>query len=174
MTSPDDTRSPVLSLAPYVIAVGLIGAVAMLVFIGLISEPVTNPAITEEPAWNVPQTEELARRACYDCHSNEVKVPWYGSVPPITLLVSYDVSAGRSDLNFSEMDRDQPEAHEAGGEVREGEMPPRAYVLMHPEARLTDAERRALAEGLDATLGGEEHQDGHDQDDDSDSDSDSD
>jgi hypothetical protein len=31
-------------------------------------------------------------------------------------------------------------------------MPPRSYLLLHPEARLTDAEREQLARGLDATL----------------------
>jgi hypothetical protein len=32
-------------------------------------------------------------------------------------------------------------------------MPPRSYTLMHPEARLTAAEKATLAQGLDATLG---------------------
>lgn len=71
-------------------------------------------------------------------------------------MLMYDhVLEGRAALNFSRMDRTQPEAHEAGEEIREGEMPPRTYLLMHPEARLTDAEGQALAAGLDATLGGE-------------------
>ena len=51
-----------------------------------------------------------------------------------------------SDLNheaFLEMAADDP--------VLEGEMPLRSYLLAHPEARLTDAERAALAHGLGAT-----------------------
>ena len=34
-------------------------------------------------------------------------------------------------------------------------MPPKDYLLAHPEARLTQAERAELARGLAATLGGE-------------------
>ena len=34
-------------------------------------------------------------------------------------------------------------------------MPPRSYLLTHPEARLTDAELAALENGLAATFGGE-------------------
>jgi hypothetical protein len=34
-------------------------------------------------------------------------------------------------------------------------MPPRSYQLTHPDARLTDAELAALANGLAATFGDE-------------------
>jgi hypothetical protein len=64
------------------------------------------------------------------------------------------VNEGRSTLNFSEMDRPQPEAHEAGEAVLEGEMAPYYYTLLHAGARLSAAERQQLARGLDATLGG--------------------
>ncbi|MBT5773677.1 MAG: cytochrome C, partial [Dehalococcoidia bacterium] len=29
----------------------------------------SNPPVTGEPAWDSPRTEELVRRACFDCHS---------------------------------------------------------------------------------------------------------
>lgn len=32
----------------------------------------TNPPVIGEPAWDSPQTRELTRRACFDCHSNEL------------------------------------------------------------------------------------------------------
>ena len=38
-----------------------------------------------------------------------------------------------------------------GKEISEGDMPPLAYRLAHPEARLPDAEKRQLIEGLRAT-----------------------
>ena len=31
----------------------------------------TNPPVTQEPAWDRPETRMLAVRACFDCHSNE-------------------------------------------------------------------------------------------------------
>ncbi len=143
----------------------LVSAAAALVvlFLALQLVPlgrVDHPPVVREPAWVDARTEQLARRACYDCHSNETRVPWYGRIAPVSWLVAHHVDEARATLNFSEMHRSWEEAHEAGEVVREGEMPPRYYTLLHPSARLTAEERDALARGLDATLGGEEeHED---------------
>ena len=113
----------------------------------------TNPPVIQEPNWDSPQTRELAQRACFDCHSNETVWPWYSKIAPVSWLVANDTFEGRERLNFSEWGSsrmDEPE--EAGEVVLEGEMPLRQYLLTHPEARLTDAERQALAAGLAATL----------------------
>jgi len=134
----------------------LFSATAMLLILfgamQLIPYRVDNPLTVQEPTWDSTQTEELARAACYDCHSNEVNVPWYGKVAPVSWLVKNHVDEGREELNFSEMDRTYEEAAEAGEKVLEGEMPPRTYLWMHEEARLTEAQRQTLAAGLDATL----------------------
>jgi hypothetical protein len=37
--------------------------------------------------------------------------------------------------------------------IEEGEMPMPNYLPMHPEARLSEAERQALIDGLSATTG---------------------
>lgn len=114
-----------------------------------------NPPGHVGPAWADAQTQEMAERACFDCHSNQARVPWYGNVAPVAWVVRHHMDEGRAALNLSEMDRPQKEADEAGEKVLDGEMPPGYYLAMHPEARLSDAERRQLAAGLDATLGGE-------------------
>lgn len=72
---------------------------------------------------------------------------------PISWLVQHDVDEGRATLNFSEWTRPQKEAKEAAKEVREGEMPPMAYTLMHAHARLSAADKERLAQGLANTLG---------------------
>ena len=113
----------------------------------------SNPPVTAEPEWNAAATRTLAQRACFDCHSNETRWPWYSHVAPVSWLVQADVDEGREVLNFSEWTRDYEEAQESGETVRNREMPPRTYLLMHPEAKLTDAERQQLASGLDTTLG---------------------
>lgn len=114
----------------------------------------SNPPIVAEPSWNATATRVLAERACFDCHSNQTHWPWYSHVAPMSWLVQYDVDEGRRVLNFSEWNRGNSEAGEAAETIREGEMPPRSYVLLHPQARLTDAEREQLARGLDASLVG--------------------
>ncbi|MCB9683935.1 MAG: heme-binding domain-containing protein [Alphaproteobacteria bacterium] len=137
---------------------GAIAVVALLVAIQLVpfGRDHTNPPVTGEPSWDSPRTRELAKRACFDCHSNETVWPVYANVAPFSWLVADHVAEGRSKLNFSEFDRPQKEAHEAGEVVAEGEMPPGYYKLLHPSARLDDAELRQLVDGLQATLGGEE------------------
>ncbi len=117
----------------------------------------TNPPMRQGPAWDSPRTEALARRACFDCHSNETTWPWYSHVAPMSWLVQNHVDEGREHLNFSEFDRPQRDAHEAAEEVADEEMPPWNYVLLHPEARLSDAEKKELIAGLRATFGGEDH-----------------
>lgn len=112
----------------------------------------TNPPVTGEPLWDSPATRTLARQACFDCHSNETEWPAYASVAPVSWLVQHDVDEGRAALNFSEWTRPQKEAKEAAKEVREGEMPPAAYRLIHAHARLSAEERDRLALGLTASL----------------------
>ena len=112
-----------------------------------------NPPVTGEPSWDSPRTRELAKRACFDCHSNETRWPWYASVAPLSWRVQSHVDEGREHLDFSTFDRSTGEAEEAVEVLQEGEMPLWDYVLAHPEARLTVDEREELVQGLRATLG---------------------
>jgi hypothetical protein len=116
----------------------------------------TNPPVVSEPAWDSAQTEQLARSACYDCHSNETVWPWYSNVAPVSWLLQRDVEEGREHLNFSDWESGHhaEEGHDADEMVEtihEGEMPPPSYLLLHSEANLTAAEKERLAQGL-ATL----------------------
>ncbi|GAB4206050.1 MAG: heme-binding domain-containing protein [Roseiflexaceae bacterium] len=135
----------------------------------------TNPPVTATPRWDSPQTEALARRACFDCHSNETVWPLYSRIAPASWLITRHIVEGREALNFSEWQtlaqqpaartlavRDDDEGDEGGKGndsteevaevINEGEMPPRDYLLLHPEARLTDAEKQQLIQGLQASL----------------------
>jgi mono/diheme cytochrome c family protein len=113
----------------------------------------SNPPGRNEPAWDRPETRALAQRACFDCHSNETEWPAYANIAPVSWLVQHDVDEGREKLNFSEWQRPQKESKEAAQSVREREMPPWQYVLLHPEAKLSAEERSALIHGLEATVG---------------------
>src|SRR5690242_6290427 len=65
----------------------------------------TNPSHNVEPKWDKPATRALARRACFDCHSNKTVWPWYSHVAPVSWLVMKDVVDGRHEMNFSEWDK---------------------------------------------------------------------
>jgi hypothetical protein len=111
-----------------------------------------NPPIIGEPAWDTPQTRALVKRACFDCHSNETIWPWYSNIAPISWLVQRDVDEGRQKLNFSEWGRGRIELDEMIEVIREGSMPMPIYMVQHPEARLTSAEKEQLLAGLSNTL----------------------
>jgi hypothetical protein len=104
-----------------------------------------------------PQIEALLARACYDCHSNRTKWPWYSRVAPVSWLVVRDVALGRKELNFSEWRSYYPQTRRRklqwmGRVLRERSMPPWAYRLMHPGARLNGAERAMHDRWIDAGI----------------------
>jgi len=114
-----------------------------------------NPPVVREPLWDSAETRTLAKRACFDCHSFEtVWGAWYTTVAPSSWLVQYDVDQGRKELNFSDWHggaREGEGAAKLAEEIAGGGMPPIQYRLIHPEARLSEAEKRRLIDGLTVT-----------------------
>jgi len=111
-----------------------------------------NPDVRLEPVWVDARTRDLAVAACFDCHSNETRWPWYTDIAPLSWWITNHVDEGRAVLDFSEWDRHRQEIRELGETIREGEMPPFSYVILHPGARLTEAEKEDLSAGLTATV----------------------
>jgi hypothetical protein len=112
----------------------------------------SNPPVTAEPKWNSPDTRATFQRACGNCHSHETVWPWYSHVAPVSWLVQRDVDHARSEFNVS-LPNGTREGDEAAEMVLEHKMPPSIYLPTHPEARLSDEERKVFAIGLDATFG---------------------
>ena len=129
--------------------VGALGLAALLLAIQLVpyGRDHDNPPVTRDAPWPTPEGRRPAVAACYDCHSNETKWPWYSHVAPMSWLVQRDVENGRRELNFSNWDGDADDAAES---VADGSMPPRNYTLLHPDARLSDEEKAALIRELEA------------------------
>ncbi len=136
----------------------LVGAASLAALIQLVpfGRDHSNPPIAQEPKWSSPEVATLARRACFDCHSNETRWPWYSNVAPMSWLVQRDVNEGRAHLNFSEFQRPQKKAREAAEELRDDEMPPWFYLPLHSEARLSAVEKQKLVDGFVATFGASE------------------
>ena len=146
-----------------------INAALVIVVFGLIQViPVgrANPPVMREPVWNSPETRDLAQAACFNCHSSETEWPWYSRIAPFSWVIWYDVTEGREALNFSEWDRHADDEYvdpdnpfppkilseRIADEIRSGRMPPGTYRLANPGARLSDAEKEALIEGLVQTV----------------------
>jgi len=97
------------------------------------------------------EVREVLARACYDCHSNESRWPWYGYIAPTSWLVAYDIDEARDHMNFSTWNQyDEDEQidmiEEVWEEVEEGEMPPFFYTPLHPPAQLDENDRAVLRE----------------------------
>ena len=138
------------------LAVGLAAIAGFFLLLQLVpyGRAYSNPPTVAEPAWDSPRTRELAVRACFDCHSNQTRWPWYSKVAPLSWAVQLDVENARNVINFSEWNHRYELAIYAGRRTSNGMMPPYKYLMAHPEANLTPEERMELARGLEATFGG--------------------
>jgi hypothetical protein len=126
----------------------LLGIVAVLVLMQVGQCERTNPPVTgeiEAPA----DVKAVLQRACYDCHSNLTRWPWYAHVAPMSWLLHRDVVEGRRHMNFTEWDKVPAEKKPkriaaCGREVQSGDMPPWFYLPLHPPAKLSEADKALI------------------------------
>jgi hypothetical protein len=103
-------------------------------------------AVTAPPA----EISSLLKAACYDCHSHSTQYPWYSNIQPVAWWIKDHVEEGRQHLNFAIWTTYPPKkaAHkleECFEVIESKEMPMKSYTWMHGNARLSAAERSALA-----------------------------
>ena len=112
-----------------------------------------NPDVRQEVSWDSQQTKEIFYRACGDCHSNMTKWPWYSNIAPASWLITRDVTEGRKNFNASMwgIQKINKGAY-ASDQVQRNKMPPPQYLLAHPEAKLSKAEKESFIRGLKATF----------------------
>jgi hypothetical protein len=91
----------------------------------------------------------ILQTACYDCHSNNTNYPWYNYTQPAAWILANHIKNGKKDLNFSEFGsypkrRQQSKLKAIADQVRDGEMPPYSYSVIHKNARLTKEEKLVI------------------------------
>jgi hypothetical protein len=133
------------------IIIGILIGVFLIIQLVPFGRQHTNPAIVSKPNWDSTQTETLAKRVCYDCHSNETVWPWYSNIAPISWLVQKDVNKGRMIVNFSDWNTFIGMTKDMVVQINQDKMPPFYYVWLHPTAKLSAAENQQLIQGLYAT-----------------------
>jgi len=116
----------------------------------------TNPPLKGDLA-APPHIKTLLTRACYDCHSNETRWPWYAYIAPVSWLIVHDVERGRQELNFSEWGSYYPatrirKLQWMGRVLREENMPPWTYRLFHPGTGLTQRDLMAVEQWIEAEI----------------------
>lgn len=90
----------------------------------------------------------LLKNACYNCHSNEVKWPWYSNIAPFSWIIDDHVKNGRQALNLSLWENYSVE--EKKKQLKEiyrtayASMPLPSYIRFHEEADLTREQRTMI------------------------------
>ena len=138
----------------------LASSLLALVFVGMqfvptATKPVGPPTSRTHMAQTIdPRVGAILDRSCQDCHSRHAGVPWYGRVAPVSWLVASDVSRGLQKLDFSaweERTHSVNERMEICDAASDQSMPPRAYTLVHRNARLSPQEIDLICDWATAT-----------------------
>lgn len=86
---------------------------------------------------------------CFDCHSNP-RYPWYHRLPGIKQWLDRDIREAHKHMDMSSgfpfkgHGSPSEDLEAIAGTVRKKTMPPLRYILMHWNARLTEAEEKAV------------------------------
>jgi hypothetical protein len=109
-----------------------------------VAQAATFEAVAKPPA----QVAEILNRSCGDCHSHNTRYPWYAKVAPASWLLDHDIRTGRAHLNFSTWnysgEMSKLRMAEVCDVIRNGKMPDSKYLLLHPEAALSEADKAAV------------------------------
>ncbi|WP_294206495.1 heme-binding domain-containing protein [uncultured Chryseobacterium sp.] len=99
----------------------------------------------------------LLKNACYDCHSNETVYPKYAFIAPVSWSVKSHIDEGREHLNFSvwetyNKDLKKSMLSHSIQTLQNRTMPMPGYIVYHPEANLSEAERTLLEQYFENML----------------------
>ena len=90
----------------------------------------------------------MFKTSCYDCHSYETKIPWYGSIAPISWEVRSHIKQGRSWLNFQKWgsydEEKKQKLYKGIAKSISLSMPIPMYLSLHEDAKLTRVQRETI------------------------------
>jgi hypothetical protein len=146
----------------------IVGFIVLIALIQFVPTQHSNPPAADPVVFADPNAEAIARRACYDCHSNQTVWPWYAYIAPFSWYTINHVAEGRAQLNFSDVaatltqaragDEDGEQttvaelAEESAETINKNEMPPAYYTLIHTDAILSAADKATLIAGINQAL----------------------
>ena len=133
----------------FIIVVGLL--LIQLIPVDRTRKPIDKKLQFETVENTPPKIVNLMKKACYDCHSLETKYPDHASIAPISWVISGHVSDARKEVNFSLWKNYNPDLQRSMLQntidaLESGHMPKHSYVNYHPEANITNAQRKLLVD----------------------------
>ncbi len=94
------------------------------------------------------EIQALLKTSCYDCHSYQTEMPWYGNIFPMSLEVRSHIKNGRQAANFEawgEYDEEKKQKIYKGiAKTINFRMPIPMYLKVHEEAKLSQKQRNAI------------------------------
>lgn len=99
----------------------------------------------------------ILKTACYDCHSNNTRYPWYSNIQPVALFLNKHIVEGKKELNFDEFGtytgrRQQSKLKAIASQVKNGDMPLTSYKLLHSGARLRAYDKEQIISWANKSL----------------------
>lgn len=131
----------------------LIGLLIVLIIAQFIQPPKNNgsPVTANDITHSVQVPDSvmtLLKVACYDCHSNSTKYPWYSRITPVNWWLYNHIQEGKHELNFSEFTgsfrRKMRKLEESAELTEKHEMPLSSYLWIHKDAKLSDEQRKLI------------------------------
>ncbi len=101
----------------------------------------------------------IFKKSCFDCHSSQTTYPWYYKVPGVKQLIDSDIKEAKSHLDFSNdypfVSHDSPENDLKSIEksVSKKTMPPKKYLWLHNNAKLSQKEVEEIKKWVKESLG---------------------
>ncbi|HLV62735.1 heme-binding domain-containing protein [Galbibacter sp.] len=95
--------------------------------------------------------EATLTNACYDCHSNSTRYPWYTGIEPVSYWFDSHIKEGKRHLDFSKWEHYSAKEkihklEEITEAVNQGWMPLKSYRWLHKDANLTQEEIKAITD----------------------------
>lgn len=119
------------------------------------AQPAADPLVAVNTIY-LKEVKPIFEKKCFDCHSSHTRFPWYYPIPGIKYLIDRDIRQAKKHMDMS---KDFPfQGHGSPSEdiedlediVKEGDMPPLTYRLMHRGSSLTEDEKLKVQTWIDA------------------------
>lgn len=100
--------------------------------------------------------QRVLNNACYDCHSNHTRYPWYAGIQPASWWMDSHIKKGKAALNFNEFGHYSPRRWQSKlksitSSIEDGTMPLASYTMIHRSARLSKADKELIKDWIDKT-----------------------
>ena len=106
---------------------------------------------TIDPKKEIQAPQEIAsllKTSCYDCHSYQTTLPWYGNIAPVSWEVKSHIKDGRKWVNFQEWgnydEEKKQKIYKGIAKTINLRMPIPMYISMHEEADLSRKQRKEI------------------------------